>query len=471
MTFAAALALGEGLGFAMSGAPFLWPVALALALLLALGGYGLGFRAWPWAFLFALGAALALRSSAHRMDILDRWCELGGGKAGVFAVEGAVRTFDGKNGPGCSFPSSLEGMRVTVRIETLAEGLEAPRPGEKWEAAGWLERGGALFGGRPRIFRVRGRGSFARRVSGGGGFSGFLLRLRGDLSRRAGIGLDHDEAAADINRSMLLGERSRIPASTRAVFADAGTVHLFAISGLHVLFIARLLCSLFALFRLPLRWMGVAALPALWLYVALAGASPSAVRAAMMASVHMAAPVFWRKPNGWTSWAVAFLLTAFAAPEKMFFDVGCSLSFTVMLALVAWGRWSAPLKSRAVAILGVPFVAWAAGVPIAAHVFGRLSPAGLVANLIAVPAAALGVASSALGIVASAISDHLAAHFNNFAALATSFTAGVSMCAAAIPGAAGRVEPWPIAYCALWYMALAAGLLAVRAYTLRRRTI
>ena len=67
--------------------------------------------------------------------------------------------------------------------------------------------------------------------------------IRRELSRRIGIGLPADSTAAALNRAMLLGERSRISPKVKRLFVDSGTVHVFAVSGLHVMVVARLLAD------------------------------------------------------------------------------------------------------------------------------------------------------------------------------------------------------------------------------------
>lgn len=460
----AALVAGETLGFATPAAAGAWPLAAALVALVALMGYGYEWRPWPWVAAFAAGFALALAAVESRMESLDALLELNGGapSEAVFVIGDDVRAEDLR----CSFNGRVRGIPVRVFM-TLAEGAEAPRAGETWEMKGWLDRrSDGLFGGRRRAFWVRGRGSAARRLAAADRSA--LRRVRADLARRAGLGLERDGEAADLMRAMLLGARGRLDRDTREAFVGAGTVHLFAISGLHVLLVAKLFMLALTLARVPIRWSGVALMPLLWGYVALTGSGPSAVRAATMASVAGLAPVFWRRPNGFTAWSVAFLATYMRDPE-MVYDVGCSFSFAVMFALVAWGWWSAPFKSGRIMKAGVTLVAWAAGVPIAAHVFGRITPGGLVANFVAVPVAVVAVFAGALGILASFLSDFAAVHFNNFAALATGFLADLSRLVASRSWSSRDVEPWSLGVCVAWYAAFAAALLTLRIWLLRRR--
>lgn len=108
--------------------------------------------------------------------------------------------------------------------------------------------------------------------------------LRADLSVRMGLGLDATRETVLLNRAILLGERSNLPKATKQIFIESGTIHVFAISGLHVMIVARLFMFLVALVFIPYRFQGAVTLPLVWGYVLLIGAPPSAVRAATMAS-------------------------------------------------------------------------------------------------------------------------------------------------------------------------------------------
>jgi len=278
--------------------------------------------------------------------------------------------------------------------------------------------------------------------------------LRADLSRRLGLGLSHCPATVALNRAILLGERARLPAATKRVFVESGTIHVFAISGLHVLVVARVFAFLLALAFVPIRWQGALAVPLVWGYVLLVGAPPSAVRAALMASLCGLAPLFGRRADSLDAWATAFLAVHLLAPLQIA-DVGSQLSFAVMLALVVAGRVTHGLSSPRVQALCIAFAAWAAGVPIAAAVFGRVTPGGLLANLVLITAASYSVSAGAVGAVASLVSERFAAHFNNLSALMTEAMVRISEIVARLPGANFEVARWDLSVCIGWYAALA----------------
>ena len=291
----------------------------------------------------------------------------------------------------------------------------------------------------------------------------WLAEIRRDVSRRLGLGLDHDRELVSLNRAILLGERNDLPRRTRRMFVDAGTIHVFAISGLHVMIVAWTLVYLLLVCRIPFRAAGLAALPMLWGYVVLIGMPPSAVRAALMASFYFTAPLFWRRPDMLVAWELTFLAVHAVRPENIA-NVGSLLSFTVMFAILFVARAFRNRPTR-VQRLAVALAAWAAGVPIAAHVFGRVTPGGLLANVALLPAAGVTVVTGVLGLVTSYASETAAAHLNNVSALFTRAMTEVSRAVAALPGANFATRPWSYAECALWYAAM---FLVLAAFKSRR---
>lgn len=290
--------------------------------------------------------------------------------------------------------------------------------------------------------------------------------IRREISRRIGIGLEHSPSTADLHRAMLLGDRKALTAEKRRAFVDSGTIHVFAISGLHVMVIAKVIMFLVALCMVPLRWQGVVAMPFVWAYVALIGCPPSAVRAALMASVYFAAPVFWRRPDGLIAWSVTFIAVHLVNPV-LIGNVGSIFSFAVMLALILANRLVREIKTPFYKGLLLTTAAWAAGVPIAAAVFGRITPGGLFANLVLMVAAGYTVMMGFLGVVTSFFLTPLARLFNNLAALSTTLMDFLAEAISRIPGANIVVPQWSFMTSVLWYVAM--GLVYYLVYLVRER--
>lgn len=472
---AIALAAGVAAGLAMPSLAPLWPAAALLSVLAFFFSFGRGSTRTITLCVFFLGVAAAMRRAEERIDSLDRILELNRGRPveGRFTIpnELSCRT-DGESGKKTvSFPGTMDGIRVRVHF-TLAEGEPPPVPGETWHCAGWMNRDGGLFGAARRSLWVRGRGTFARRDESPGcdRLRSAAIRIRDSLSRRLGVGLENSPETAGLLRALLLGDRSALTRSARDTFAAAGTIHVFAISGLHVVIVSKLLSLLLTMLFIPRRWTGLALIPLTWGYVWITGAGPSAVRAAAMASFYFAAPMFWRKPNALMSWLITFICAHVVHPEALL-DAGSLLSFTVMLSLILWARTGFAVGNGLASGVVASSVAWAAGAPIVARYFGLCSPGGLIVNIVMIPAAGVAVTAGALGVFASFMSETAASYLNGCAGMSIEVMQGLSVLVASIPLSAARPADWSIPFCATWYVALAAGLALLRlAPPCRRRT-
>ncbi len=109
--------------------------------------------------------------------------------------------------------------------------------------------------------------------------------------------------------ALLLGERSGITYEMDTAFKASGISHIIAVSGLHVSIVFGLIYTLLAKRRALSCLVGI---PALFLFAAIAGFTPSITRACIMQSLMLLAMVLDREYDGPTalSFAVFVMLTA-----------------------------------------------------------------------------------------------------------------------------------------------------------------
>jgi len=225
----------------------------------------------------------------------------------------------------------------------------------------------------------------------------------------------------------MLGRTALLPAEAKEAFATTGTLHLFAISGLHIAGMAAALLWLTRRARLPEIPAGVAILALLWLYVQVTGASPSSVRAWIMAAFLWGGRVGERDTPALQSLALACAVTLILSPEACA-DAGFQLSYAAVLGIIAAGGPAAELCARPTEeerltpgaaqtatqrlrwrvrkfLLGglcVSLAATLAGAPLTLGLFGKASWGGVLVNLVLVPLSEiplmLGMASVACGV-------------------------------------------------------------------------
>ena len=237
------------------------------------------------------------------------------------------------------------------------------------------------------------------------------------------------EPQAAFGQSILLGIRDNLPNSLSEDFRSTGTAHMLAISGLHVgiLLIAAASAGE-TLFGRRAHIYLLVPLAAIWLYALLSGASPSAIRAAVMGTVYVGAIAFGRRGSLVPSLALAAALMA-AIDPRILFRISFQLSFAAMMGISIFydavyyrtldGLTPSTLRvnfaagaSRALVVaVGVTLAATLATAPLVSLYFNRLPIVGLPATLLTIPA--LPLALGAHGVTASVglVSDYAAVPF------------------------------------------------------------
>jgi competence protein ComEC len=240
------------------------------------------------------------------------------------------------------------------------------------------------------------------------------LAHRDEIQARAGDALGRGMPAreAELARGFVLGEDDRIDEATVEDFRRSGLSHLLAVSGQNVALLALLAMPLLAALGMPLRTRLVWILAAIVVYVPLAGAGPSIVRAGVMGGLGVLATLAGRRSSRLYALAVAAVVSL-AVDPGIAADVGWQLSFAAVLGILAL---ASPLRRAAAARIGgrgwrgalaegaaLTVAATLATAPLIAFHFEAVSTTTLAANLLALPAVApamwLGMLAAAGGQV------------------------------------------------------------------------
>ncbi len=156
-----------------------------------------------------------------------------------------------------------------------------------------------------------------------------------------------DPKTKGLLQAMLLGDEVNLDEDLRQSYAETGIVHIIAISGGNVGMFFIAIGWLFFWLRGPrYQWIKYAiALPLVLFYVAMAGAPPSAVRAAIMFTILAIGVVFHQPRNSLNQLLAASTLLLVYNPAWLF-SLGFQLSFVAVLSLVFFysplSGWLAP---------------------------------------------------------------------------------------------------------------------------------
>lgn len=213
-----------------------------------------------------------------------------------------------------------------------------------------------------------------------------------------------------ISSALILGVKDELDNAIRNAYINTGTMHVLAVSGLHVglIYVALMwFLNLFGPMRRQRVLQAVLVLAFLWTYAFLTGLSPSVLRAVVMFSMVAIAAAIRRQTNIYNTISVAAAVLLLWNPYNLK-EVGFQLSFLAVLGIVYLqprfyklleiDNW---LLDKVWAYFTVSVAAQIATLPIGLFYFHQFPVYFWFANLIVVP-----VATGALytGLAAIALS-------------------------------------------------------------------
>ncbi len=141
-------------------------------------------------------------------------------------------------------------------------------------------------------------------------------------------------------QAMLLGDEVNLDEELLQSYSETGIVHIIAISGGNVAIFFIVISWLFWWLKHKKHlWVKYAiALPLVWIYVLMAGAAPSAIRAAVMFSL-LAFSIMFQKNNNSLNQLLATAFVLLCAQPEWLFSLGFQLSFVAVLSLILFYKW------------------------------------------------------------------------------------------------------------------------------------
>lgn len=194
-----------------------------------------------------------------------------------------------------------------------------------------------------------------------------------------------NEGTAAISAALLFGDRNLMQPEIITAYEKTGTVHLLAISGLHVALLAGMCYSLLLRIGITREKVDLILIISLPLYAVLTGLTPSVNRAVSMLLFFIMARKFRLKVSPLDVFSLTFLLLVLTSPF-IIYEPGFQLTFSVSLALILSangiiGRYNSYLVKLTV----VSMIAQLASVPIILTFFYEISLISVMANLLFVP--------------------------------------------------------------------------------------
>lgn len=304
--------------------------------------------------------------------------------------------------------------------------------------------------------------------------------------------------------AMTLGWKTALNGEVSEPFMRSGTMHIFAISGLHIALIAGLLVKMLRVLRVPSPVCGFVVIPLIWLYTGVTGWQASAIRSTLMMSVVIGGWSLKRPSDLINSLAAAAFVILVWDPQQLF-QASFQLSFFVVLSLalivplfdelhrplmdplpsdtssltrdmverlIEWLPWLDALFpdpllpvqeysafrrrfGHVARFLYHSFVtslaAWFGSIPLVAFYFHLITPASLIANLLVVPLSSFALACNMGSLAVGGALPGVAELFNNAAWLFMVLMVRLSEWAARLPGGCFHLGTPSVLFFALYY--------------------
>ncbi len=218
--------------------------------------------------------------------------------------------------------------------------------------------------------------------------AGALRYLPQRIAKRLGetITQSYGEREGAFLRALLLGDKRYLDEEDASNLSEVGLSHIMAVSGLHCCFLAALIGSLLGERRRVLRC--AVTVPLIFLYAFVTGMTPSILRACIMITMGMLAPLLGRDNDPPTSISFALLLILLKNPFAVA-SISLQLSFSAVAGII-WltprlgRRWRTKRRLLRPVVLSFSTTlgAMVFSTPLACGYFGTLSIVSLLSNLL-----------------------------------------------------------------------------------------
>lgn len=208
-------------------------------------------------------------------------------------------------------------------------------------------------------------------------------------------------------RALILGEGYALESERWEQFRRVGVIHLLVVSGLHVGAVTLFLYlglswllrrSSWLALRVPIwRMSALLAMGGCWLYVVMTGCRIPAMRAAILATIMLAAICIERRRDLPSALALAMIVVLLGQPLALWLP-SFQLTFVAVIALMVWGSRLAgenrPAEHVGIGrhlrtLVAMTIAAMIGVMPLVAYHFHQTSLMGIVTNLFLVPLVSL----------------------------------------------------------------------------------
>ena len=196
------------------------------------------------------------------------------------------------------------------------------------------------------------------------------------------------EKEFSVGHALLTGNSSYMDYDLISSYRNAGVAHIFAVSGLHIGFLATVLLFLLKRIKInPYIKAGIITLILLF-YSGVCGFSASSLRATIMTSVSLFAFGKGERYDGLSAISLSAIIILLFSPTQLL-CVGFQLSFVVVIGIITLSKPIAKLfkflPKKLASSIGAVLSAQIFSIPICLYDFGSASLISVIINLIFIP--------------------------------------------------------------------------------------
>lgn len=227
----------------------------------------------------------------------------------------------------------------------------------------------------------------------------YILDLREDIINLILKNVDGDSSGLII--ALTTGNKSYLNDEIKDNFKASGTMHIMAVSGLHLAVFSGSVYFILKKLRIPKVPLILISVLSIIFYAAIAGFSKSIIRAGIMMIILMLGRLFKEKSDALNSLGLAVLIICLNPYAVT--DAGALLTVTAVLGLITLHPHikrifspKNPVIKYFYDILTASVAVFITTLPVMYFVFGYITPYGILLNLIMIPLAQLTLISSFL---------------------------------------------------------------------------
>ncbi|MDQ8181937.1 ComEC/Rec2 family competence protein [Pelagicoccus sp. SDUM812005] len=345
--------------------------------------------------------------------------------------------------------SELSGLRIFFFLDTDSL-ADYPREGERFSALGVIRplpsySQGDRFDSYLRnqgISHAYKQGFLQAKTASAAGLSKLTNRIKEKFADALSQNKRPHSPLTGAYKGLMLGQKSELTPEQKQLFLANGTMHLFAISGLHIGVIAICLHQLLSLLRLKSGVRALAALSAIACFVLVTGGSASSWRALLMVACFYLTSFGYKQASPINALALSALIYLLLLPGQLF-QAGFQMSYLTVSAILLFGlplgktlnellplfsdrphailntfqRVIVASKKWILDALGVSTAAFLISALLGIYYFQILPSYGILINLVALPIASLAIIAGFLSLLLSPLIAWIpiSALFNNAA--------------------------------------------------------